>query len=208
MKRFAAIFVACAMLMSMTACGSKTTDEKKTTIAPQKETTAATVEDNDQDTTTSEDSAQQTTTPTAEESKNNTDPTPSDRNVFGFVFQGVTLVPGTAFDASVLPQAESVYQVPSCAIEGTDNVYQYDTFELTAFEGSDGEVIYSIYLIDANTPTPEGLYLGDDLAAVISIYGEEYTENGTQMIYQKGNTLLLIIVENGIVSSIEYRKVL
>ena len=31
-----------------------------------------------------------------------------------------------------------------------------------------GEVIYSVFILDANTPTPEGLYLGDDTARVRS----------------------------------------
>ena len=56
------------------------------------------------------------------------------REAFSFQANGVELLPGAVFDASVLPEVSSIYQVPSCAIVGTDNVYNYETFELTAFE--------------------------------------------------------------------------
>ena len=52
-----------------------------------------------------------------------------------FAYEGVALVPGAAFDPSVLPEADSVFTVPSCAIEGTDNVYSYPVLELTAYKG-------------------------------------------------------------------------
>lgn len=100
-----------------------------------------------------------------------------------------------------------MYEVPSCAIEGTDNLYNYDTVEITAFNDGNGEIIYSIYIVDANTSTDEGLYIGDDLEQVNAIYGTERTENDNELTYQKGDTLLILIVENNIVTSIEYRAV-
>ena len=126
-----------------------------------------------------------------------------------YVFEadGVKLVPGTAFDPSVLPPAVSVYEVPSCAIEGTDNVYNYDTFEITAYDDGTGEVIYSIYFIDPNLTTPEGLALGDDVARMEELYGVDHTQEGTAFIYTAEGTMLSIIVQNDTVNSIEYRMI-
>lgn len=124
---------------------------------------------------------------------------------FGFVYQNVTLIPGTTFPKSQLPEASSVYTVPSCAMEGTDNVYNYEVIEVTAFQDQTGESIYSIYLLDANTPTAEGLYLGDSLSRVTELYGTQYQQEDTQISYQKGDTLLVIILQEDCVSSIEYR---
>lgn len=124
---------------------------------------------------------------------------------FVFTFNGVTLIPGTAYDASALPEPASVYQVPSCAIEGTDNVYNFDTVEVTAFHDGTQEIIYSIAIFDPNVCTDEGLYLGDDAARVIELYGENYTENGTAMVYTKGNTELTIILQNGFVVDMEFK---
>ena len=126
---------------------------------------------------------------------------------FFFTLSGVQLVPCADFDPAKLPEAESVYEVPSCAIEGTDNVYNYGTVEITAYDDGTGEVIYSIYLLDANTPTDEGLYLGDDLAMVESLYGTDYTRDGNQITYRKGSTLLVLLMEDDYVSSIELRMV-
>ena len=95
--------------------------------------------------------------------------------------------------------------MPSCAIEGTDNLYDYGTVEVTAFNDGDGEIIYSVYIKDANTPTDEGLYIGDTLEQVSAIYGTDRTENGNELVYTAGKTLLVIIVENDTVTSIEFR---
>ncbi len=134
---------------------------------------------------------------------------PEDNNAqterFSFVYQNVELIPGADFPEKQLPEAASVYTVPSCAMEGTDNVYNYEVIEVTAFQDRSGESIYSIYLLDANTPTPEGLYLGDDLSRVTELYGTTYQQDGTQISYQKGDTLLVLILQENCVSSIEYR---
>ncbi len=128
--------------------------------------------------------------------------------MFYFETDGVTIIPGTALDLSVLPDANDTYTVPSCAIDGTDNVYMYDTFELTAYDEGNGEIIYSIYLTDANITTPEGLALGDDASRVTELYGEDYEESGTSITYTKGNTELIIILQNDVVVSIEYMVIL
>jgi len=186
MKKIIALLLACVMLLCLTACGEDQTDNTQPPV---------TGGDN---TTTAPDSGAETTAPSGGEEP---------QEPFCFTFSGVELVPGADFDPSVLPEASYMYEVPSCAIEGTDNVYNYDTFEVTAFADSAGEVIYSIYLIDANTPTGEGLYLGDDVSTVESIYGTEYTVNGTEWTYTRGDTMLVIIINNDFVASIEYRMV-
>lgn len=126
---------------------------------------------------------------------------------FVFTSDGVDLIPGTAFDPSVLPAAESVYEVPSCAIEGTDNLYNYGSFELTAFHDGTEEMIYSILLLDPNIATPEGLALGDDGAKVTALYGDGYTKEGTARVYTGTRSMLYIILQGQSVASIEYRMI-
>lgn len=147
----------------------------------------------------------------------NDTPTPSDstpveeqkkpEEAFFLISEGVKLIPGKPFDPSVLPEANDMFEVPSCAIEGTDNVYSYDAFELTAYNDGTGEVIYSIYLLDPNVITEEGLYLGDDRATVESLYGTDYVETDGELVYTKGETELRIILEEDLAASIEYRMV-
>ena len=126
---------------------------------------------------------------------------------YTFVTGGVELVPGTAFDPGILPQAQSVYEVPSCAIVGTDNLYNYGSFELTAFDDGTGEVIYSILLTDPNITTTEGLALGDSTEKLTQIYGSNYTEQGSSRIYSGDAEQLILILQNDTVASIEYRMI-
>ena len=127
--------------------------------------------------------------------------------IYSFTAEGVELIPGAAFDPAVLPEAASVYTVPSCAIEGTDNVYNYETFEVTAYNDGTGEVIYSIYIIDPNISTPEGLALGDSLDRVVELYGDGYVVSGTAYDYSSEGTMLSIIIQGDTVASMEYRMI-
>lgn len=122
-----------------------------------------------------------------------------------FSVNGVDLIPGDPFDPSLLPQPKSVYEVPSCAIEGTDNLYNYGTFELTAFDDGTGEVIYSILLLDPNITTNEGLALGDTGETVTELYGNGYIQEGTARVYPLGSGNLYILLQKNSVVSIEYR---
>ena len=79
--------------------------------------------------------------------------------------------------------------------------------EDAAFHDGTQEIIYSVYIVDANTPTAEGLYLGDTLDMVVSAYGEDYTREGSQVTYQKGDTLLIVILDGDYVRSIDFRWV-
>ena len=131
----------------------------------------------------------------------------ADVTIYSFTAEGVELVPGADFDPAVLPKAASQYTVPSCAIEGTDNVYNYTNYEITAYNDGSGEVIYSIYIINPNITTDEGLALGDSLDKVVEIYGDGYTVSGTAYDYSSEGTMLSIIVQGDNVASIEYRMV-
>ena len=127
--------------------------------------------------------------------------------VYSFLAEGVELIPGAAFDSAALPKAASLYTVPSCAIEGTDNVYNYETFEVTAYNDGTGEVIYSIYILDPNITTPEGLALGDSVDRVVELYGEGYEVSGTAYEYFGEGTMLSLIIQGDAVASIEYRMI-
>lgn len=126
---------------------------------------------------------------------------PTEMTAFCLAFQGITLTPGQPFDPAALPQAESVFRVPSCAIDGTDNVYSYGDLEITAFDDGEGEILYSVYLLDV--PTDEGLALGDAESRITQLYGEDFQKNDNEYLYTRGGTQLRILVQDGLVLSIE-----
>ncbi|MDE7269823.1 MAG: hypothetical protein K2N81_05050, partial [Acetatifactor sp.] len=112
---------------------------------------------------------------------------------------------GEAFDRSVLGKYKGVSEVPNCALGGIDKVNNYKMFEVTAYLEQEVQRIDSIYFIDSNLPTTEGLRLGDTVDDMKSLYGENYVAEGNTYTYTRRETLLLIITKNDIVVSIEYR---
>ena len=128
-----------------------------------------------------------------------------EEGAFNFLYEGVTLTPGEIFDSSALEGYAGVSEVPSCAFDGSDRVYNYELFELTAYIGEDGERVYSIYFIDPNLPTTEGLCLGDSVEDMKALYGEGYEQNGTAYVYTRGDSLLSVVTQNEVVIGIEYR---
>lgn len=181
MKKLFVLLLAAMMIMSLAACGGNAADEQMITRA------------------TEAPGAAEAETP-AETVK-----TPGANQTFGFVADGVKLVPGAAFDASRLPEASSTYEAPSCAVEGMNVVYNYDSFELTTYDEGNGEIIYSIYLLDPNITTPEGLALGDDAQTARDLLGEAFEEEGSAITYRAGKTMLCLVLEDDTVASIEYR---
>lgn len=125
-----------------------------------------------------------------------------------FAYEGVELVPGAVFDPAALPEADSLYEAPSCAIEGTDNLYNYGSFELTAFDDGSTETIYSIYLMDPAVATTEGLKVSDPASRVTELYGEDYVLDGTAYVYTYEAAVLTVVIQNDTVLSIEYRQLL
>lgn len=189
MKKMIALLLALVMVLALTACGNAGEDGDVPAI------TKGHDEEND------ENQKEQELSGEAEQGGQEA----GSDVVYFYTYEGVKLVPNDPFDPSLLPEAESIFEVPSCAIEGTDNLYNYGTFELTAFDDGTGEVIYSIFFVDPNITTDEGLALGDDVQKMIDLYGENYVQEGTAYIYTGGNTVLSVLVQNDVVTSIEFR---
>lgn len=200
MKKILALFFCLMLLICLTACGSDEISEERMITRPVEEAAepVAVAAVAEEETAAATEAAE---TQAAQEA--------AAVSVGNYTFdaQGVELIPGDPFDPGVLPEAESVYEVPSCAIEGTDNLYNYGTFELTAFDDGEKELIYSILLTDPNITTTEGLALGDDVQKMVDLYGEGYTQQGNAYVYTGDAELLYIIAQNEKVASIEYRMI-
>jgi len=122
-----------------------------------------------------------------------------------FSYEGVELIPGEAFDADKLADAGSSFSAPSCAVEGSETVYNFGILDLTTFDEGKGEYIASVIIVDPNVTTPEGLALGDGMDKVVDCYGEGYAVNGTEISYTVDGVQLALIVDNDTVVQIEYR---
>lgn len=192
------ILLALAML-ALCACGDKSPVGTEASTVPADTTVQ---------TTTGETTQPETTETTVPETTEATVPATTLPMVleegFSFAVEGVVLTPGAAFDPSQLPQPNEVYQVPHEKIEGGDNVYCYDGFEVTAYNDGTGEVIYAIWLTDSNVSTMEGLARGDNGAKVDTLYGTDYEGDPTARTYYLGNTMLSILLHEDVVIDILY----
>lgn len=123
---------------------------------------------------------------------------------FKVSYLGVDVTPGVAFDRNSISEEGTYSELPSCAFEGTDNVSTYSHVEITSSQMNGVETVYSVYFIDDGISTEEGVKITDDRAKVLETYGDDYTEAGNKITYTKGKVELSFIIENDIVTSIEY----
>lgn len=142
-------------------------------------------------------------TESSDEVETTTEAIQEETGVFSFKAGDATLVPGALFDATKVSY-DDVYEVPSCAGDGTDKVYITAYYEITAYHDGKNEIVYSVAFLTPNVQTDEGLALGDDLAKAATLYGE-YEESGNAWIFTRGDTQLWVIGENNAVISIELR---
>ncbi len=189
MKKLIALLLVLALAVSLAACGAEENSDVDMVITRAPEAaTEAPAEENE--------AAEETA---AAQATGITGP-------YTFVAEGVKLIPGAAFDASLLPETDTPpFEQPSCAFQGMDITYSYGTFEITTYDEGAGEFIQSILFIDPNLTTPEGLALGDSLEKMESLYGTGYEVTGDNYVYTNGETQLSIMAPNGTVNYIEYR---
>ena len=141
----------------------------------------------------------------ADATTTNAEATQEENEVFFFMAGDVKVIPGTAFDATKVPY-EDIFEVPSCAGEGTDKVYITGSYEITAFHDGKSEVTYCVALVTPDAATPEGLCLGDEMEKAATLYGQ-YEDLDGVWTFTRGNTQLWVMGENGVITSIELRFV-
>lgn len=123
---------------------------------------------------------------------------------FQFTYEGKNIAINEEMDKEKWGEEISCYEVPSCAFDGMDKIYEYEHFEVETYTDKDVDRIYSIYFTDTKATTTEGLCVSDSYEKMIDTYGENFTNEGTQYIYTKGDTCLEFIVENNVITSIKY----
>ncbi len=102
-----------------------------------------------------------------------------------------------------LGEPQKYFEAASCAFEGLDKTYTYSGFVIVTRPDGEEDYVNSIRLTDDSAATREGAYIGCTADYVSSIYGEgERTD--TLLYYEKGDTSLNFVLENGKVTSIEY----
>lgn len=120
-------------------------------------------------------------------------------------YNGVNVVPGTKFDESRISDNAEISEIPSCAFDGVDKVYNYPNVEITVAEVNGTPTVYSVYFKDDTISTNEGVKISDSKDLMLEKYGENYKNTlSSKYDYTKENVELSFIVENDIITGIEY----
>lgn len=125
---------------------------------------------------------------------------------FTFVVNGVTVTPGKTMPSEKLPEPKAISKVPSVAFEGTDDVYFFGDFEITAHVANGENEVYSVNFINSAVSTAEGLKLGDTKEKMIELYGENYEANNKECLYKGEINELCVIIRDNVVTSIEIKR--
>lgn len=98
----------------------------------------------------------------------------------------------------------SYYEAVSCAYQGMDMFYTFDSFEVLVNTVDGTDMITAISILDDMVRIPEGLRIGDSLDDMIKALGDDYTRSGNIYTYVKDGTVLSILFRDNAVRSIEY----
>lgn len=184
-KKIMALLLA-VMMLGLTACGGSDDSSSSDTSDSTSEDTAADTSADTSEDTSEEDAAEG----------------------LGYVFEynGVSVV----IDAEAadilegLGEEKSYYEAASCAFDGLDKIYTYDSFEIDTYPTDDVDYISAVILKDDLVSTAEGVAIGDSQDDVTAAYGEGTEEDG-YLVYYKDDMKLRFIIEDGVVTSIEYQ---
>ncbi len=105
---------------------------------------------------------------------------------------------------AALGQEQSYFEAESCAFEGLDKTYTYPGFVITTRPDGDKDYVNSIRLTDDTVSTGEGVYIGSSESDVTTAYGESSSDTEGMLSYTAGDVALNFILEDGVVTSIEY----
>lgn len=96
----------------------------------------------------------------------------------------------------------------SHTFEGRDKTYTYSSFCLSTYPKEEKDLVYSVWLTDENAATEEGISIGATQAEVEAVYGSNCFRDTNACTLEGKTSRLIIILTEGIVSSIQYEAVL
>ncbi len=96
------------------------------------------------------------------------------------------------------------YESVSCAYQGMDMIYTFDSFEVHVNTVDGADIITGISILDDMVSIPEGLKIGDGRDDMTDCLGTDFEQSGNTYTYEKDGTLISVLIKDGSVRSIEY----
>ena len=106
-----------------------------------------------------------------------------------------------------LGKAESYYEAQSSSHQGKEKVFTYDGFELSTYPSGGSDYVKSIWFLNEETVTPEGIHIGSTIDEMKEAYGDDYTEENGKYQYVSDEGILAFYTKKGAVSGIEYKSI-
>lgn len=125
---------------------------------------------------------------------------------FVFAYNGIEIRMNQPADSVIeaLGEPMGYTEQPSCAFEGMDKTYYYGSFYLDTYPDGDKDYVYGYWFADDSVSTEEGIYIGASQAQVEEAYGADAYNGNNAYVITKSACNLTIILEEGVVSSIQY----
>lgn len=135
---------------------------------------------------------------------------PAVNEAFVFTYNGtkIQLHANMAPILAALGEPKSYTESASCAFEGLDKTYYYGSFYIDTYPMGEKDYVYDFWFADDSVATAEGIYIGSTQAKVEAAYGAENYNGSNAYIVREGDGQLTVILEEGVVTSIQYSIVL
>jgi len=193
MKRLILFALIACMALSLIGCGGNGGAE--TTEAPAASTPVVTTPAG-------------TEAPAPEETEAPTEAPAADGFVFSYNGTEIAMHAPAAPIVEALGEPKKYTESASCAFEGLDKTYYYGSFYLDTYPMGEEDFVYGWWFADDTLTTEEGIYIGATQAQVEAAYGADAFNGTNAYTVTKGDTMLTVILENGIVTSIQYAIIL
>lgn len=105
-----------------------------------------------------------------------------------------------------LGEARSYFEAASCAFEGLDKMYTYNSFEVDTYPMQEADYISAVIFKDDAVTTAEGIGIGDSKDKVEAVYGNGGKEEDGMLVYEKDGVTLSFIFQDENVVSVEYHS--
>lgn len=109
---------------------------------------------------------------------------------------------------AALGEPKSYTEQTSCAFDGLDKTYFYGSFYLATYPLDGKDYVYSVWFVDDNVSTEEGIRIGNSQAEVETVFGAACFDGSNVYKLTKGVTQLSIVLTDGVVSSIQYETII
>ena len=125
---------------------------------------------------------------------------------YTFTYKGTKIALNAPAEAVVAALGDPLEysESTSCAFDGLDKQYKYDSFYLETYPLNGKDYIYGWWFVDDLVSNDEDIAIGSTMADVEAIYGLDSYNGSNAFQIKKGSGMLTIILENEVVTSIQY----